>query len=110
MGKLVLSRMPSRLIAVVHSRLPRLLLWLPDPLGKASESPGGMLADFTDPEFPSAQLAESVTIGNTTAGLADLDLDSFQVTTVDFPNTKLLTLTASDPETWRASTWDKDHD
>ena len=72
-----------------------------------------MLADFTDPEFPSAQLAEIVTIGNTTANLADLDLDSFQVTTVDFPSTKLsdqLTLTASDPENWRASTWDKDHD
>ena len=80
---------------------------------QASESPGGMLADFTDPEFPSAQLAEIVTIKNTTAGLADLDLDSFQVTPVDFPDTKLsdeLTLTASDPEKWRASTWDKDHD
>merc|ERR550534_3531193 len=82
-------------------------------LEKASESPGGVLADVTNPEFPSAQLAEIVTIGNTTAGLADLDLDSFQVTTVDFPDTKLsdeLTLTASDPEKWRASTWDKDHD
>jgi len=82
-------------------------------LEKASESPGGVLADFTNPEFPSAQLAEIVTIGNTTANLADLDLDSFQVTTVDFPDTKLsdqLTLTASDPEKWRASTWDKDHD
>merc|ERR1712165_523301 len=82
-------------------------------LEKASESPGGVLADFTNPEFPSAQLAEIVTIGNTTAGLADLDLDSFQVTPVDFPDTKLsdeLTLTASDPEKWRASTWDKDHD
>merc|ERR550534_1037521 len=76
-------------------------------LEKASESPGGMLADFTDPEFPSTQLAEIVTIGNTTANLANLDLDSFQVTTVDFPDTKLseeLTLTASDPENWRAST------
>merc|ERR1712223_1035206 len=82
-------------------------------LEKASESPGGVLADVTNPEFPSAQLAEIVTIGNTTAGLADLDLDSFKVTTVDFPDTKLsdeLTLTASDPEKWRASTWDKDHD
>merc|ERR1712165_54417 len=82
-------------------------------LEKASESPGGVLADVTNPEFPSAQLAEIVTIGNTTAGLADLDLDSFQVTPVDFPDTKLsdeLTLTASDPEKWRASTWDKDHD
>merc|ERR1719193_227556 len=82
-------------------------------LEKASESPGGVLADVTNPEFPSAQLAEIVTIGNTTADLADLDLDSFQVRTVDFPNTKLsdeLTLTASDPENWRASTWDKDHD
>merc|ERR1719166_821455 len=82
-------------------------------LEKASESPGGVLADFTNPEFPSAQLAEIVTIGNTAANLADLDLDSFQVTTVDFPDTKLsdqLTLTASDPEKWRASTWDKDHD
>merc|ERR1719166_947754 len=82
-------------------------------LEKATESPGGVLADFTNPEFPSAQLAEIVTIGNTTANLADLDLDSFQVTTVDFPDTKLsdqLTLTASDPENWRASTWDKDHD
>jgi len=82
-------------------------------LEKASESPGGVLADVTNPEFPSAQLAEIVTIGNTTANLADLDLDSFQVTTVDFPDTKLsdeLTLTASDPENWRASTWDKDHD
>ena len=80
---------------------------------QASESPGGVLADFTNPEFPSAQLAEIVRIGNTTAGLANLDLDSFQVTTVDFPSTKLsdqLTLTASDPENWRASTWDKDHD
>ena len=80
---------------------------------QASESPGGVLADVTNPEFPSAQLAEIVTIGNTTAGLADLDLDSFQVTPVDFPDTKLsdeLTLTASDPENWRASTWDKDHD
>merc|ERR1712156_630896 len=82
-------------------------------LEKASESPGGVLADVTNPEFPSAQLAEIVTIGNTTAGLADLDLDSFQATTVDFPDTKLsdnLNLTASDPEKWRASTWDKDHD
>merc|ERR550534_3447971 len=82
-------------------------------LEKASESPGGVLADVTNPEFPSAQLSEIVTIGNTTAGLADLDLDSFQVTPVDFPDTKLsdeLTLTASDPEKWRASTWDKDHD
>merc|ERR1719166_495456 len=82
-------------------------------LEKASESPGGVLADFTNPEFPSAQLAEIVTIGNTTANLADLDLDSFKVTTVDYPDTKLsdqLTLTASDPEKWRASTWDKDHD
>merc|ERR1719166_451863 len=82
-------------------------------LEKATESPGGVLADFTNPEFPSAQLAEIVTIGNTTANLADLDLDSFQVKTVDFPDTKLsdeLTLTASDPENWRASTWDKDHD
>merc|ERR1712165_336732 len=82
-------------------------------LEKASESPGGVLADVTNPEFPSAQLAKIVTIGNTTAGLADLDLDSFQVTPVDFPDTKLsdeLTLTASDPEKWRASTWDKDHD
>merc|ERR1719495_755537 len=82
-------------------------------LEKASESPGGVLADVTNPEFPSAQLAKIVTIGNTTAGLADLDLDSFQVTTADFPDTKLsdeLTLTASDPEKWRASTWDKDHD
>merc|ERR1712180_263046 len=82
-------------------------------LEKASESPGGVLADVTNPEFPSAQLAEIVTIGNTTAGLADLDLDSFKVTNVDFPDTKLsdeLTLTASDPEKWRASTWDKDHD
>merc|ERR1719495_2218784 len=82
-------------------------------LEKASESPGGVLADVTNPEFPSAQLAEIVTIENTTAGLADLDLDSFQVTPVDFPDTKLsdeLTLTASDPEKWRASTWDKDHD
>merc|ERR1719422_554838 len=82
-------------------------------LEKASESPGGVLADVTNPEFPSAQLAEIVTIENTTAGLADLDLDSFQVKTVDFPDTKLsdeLTLTASDPENWRASTWDKDHD
>merc|ERR1719422_2672631 len=82
-------------------------------LEKASESPGGVLADFTNPEFPSAQLADIVTIGNTTANLADLDLDSFKVTTVDFPDTKLsdqLTLTASDPEKWRASTWDKDHD
>merc|ERR1712223_1838974 len=82
-------------------------------LEKASESPGGVLADVTNPEFPSAQLVEIVTIGNTTAGLADLDLDSFKVTTVDFPDTKLsdeLTLTASDPEKWRASTWDKDHD
>merc|ERR1712012_823875 len=70
-------------------------------LEKASESPRGVLADVTNPEFPSAQLAEIVTIGNTTAGLADLDLDSFKVTTVDFPDTKLsdeLTLTASDPE------------
>merc|ERR1712156_831552 len=82
-------------------------------LEKASESPGGVLADVTNPEFPSAQLAEIVTIGNTTAGLANLDLDSFKVTNVDFPDTKLsneLTLTASDPEKWRASTWDKDHD
>merc|ERR1712223_315509 len=82
-------------------------------LEKASESPGGVLADVTNPEFPSALLAEIVTIGNTTAGLADLDLDSFQVTTVDFPDATLsdaLTLTASDPENWRASTWDKDHD
>merc|ERR1712223_2323738 len=82
-------------------------------LEKASESPGGVLADVTNPEFPSAQLTKIVTIGNTTAGLADLDLDSFKVTTVDFPDTKLsdeLTLTASDPEKWRASTWDKDHD
>merc|ERR1711962_1589558 len=82
-------------------------------LEKASESPGGVLADVTNPEFPSAQLTEIVTIENTTAGLADLDLDSFQVKTVDFPDTKLsdeLTLTASDPEKWRASTWDKDHD
>merc|ERR1712038_892113 len=82
-------------------------------LEKATKSPGGALADSTNPEFPSAQLAEIVTIGNTTAGLADLDLDSFQVTTVDFPDTTLsdkLNLTASDPEKWRASTWDKDHD
>merc|ERR1719244_60686 len=82
-------------------------------LEKASESPGGVLADVTNPEFPSALLAEIVTIGNTTAGLADLDLDSFQVTPVDFPDTKLsdeLTLIASNPENWRASTWDKDHD
>merc|ERR1719150_2056352 len=82
-------------------------------LEKASESPGGVLADVTNPDFPSAQLAEIVTIGNTTAGLADLDLDSFQVTTVDFPDATLsdaLTLTAPDPENWRASTWDKGHD
>merc|ERR1712223_2307021 len=82
-------------------------------LEKASESPGGVLADVTNPEFPSAQLAEIVTIGNTTAGLADLDLDSFQVKTVVFPDTKLsdeLTLTASDPQNSRASTWDKEHD
>merc|ERR1712113_916898 len=111
MGKLVLSRMPSRLLCIPDFHVSfcgSLIL-----LEQASESPGGMLADFTDPEFPSAQLAEIVTIRNTTAGLADLDLDSFQVTTVDFPDTKLsdeLTPTASDPENWRASTWDKDHD
>merc|ERR1711962_1977641 len=111
MGKLVLSRMPSRLLCIpdYHVSFCGSLIHLE----KASESPGGVLADVTNPEFPSALLAEIVTIGNTTAGLADLDLDSFQVNTVDFPDTKLsdeLTLTASDPEKWRASTRDKDHD
>ena len=81
---------------------------------QATESPGGEVGgDSTHLDFPSAELAEIVTIGNTTADLADLDLDSFQVTTVDVPDTKLsdeLTLTASDPENWRASTWDKDHE
>jgi len=84
-------------------------------LEKATESPGGRGAMA---EFPSAKLAEIVNIDTTTnktAGLADLDLDSFEVTEVAIPDTKLsdnlnLNLTASDPENWKASTWDKDHE
>jgi len=86
-------------------------------LEKATESPGGEVGDdSTHFDFPSAQLAEIVTIGNTTVDLADLDLDSFNVTELpELPDTGLsdnlnLTLTASDPENWRASTWDKDHE
>merc|ERR1712012_195391 len=86
-------------------------------LEKATESPGGALDDSTNMQvFPFAELAEIVTIGNTTVDLADLDLDSFNVTELpELPDTGLsdnlnLTLTASDPENWRASTWDKDHE
>jgi len=86
-------------------------------LEKATESPGGEVGgDSTHFDFPSAELAEIVTIGNTTVDLADLDLDSFNVTELpELPDTGLsdylnLTLTASDPENWRASTWDKDHE
>merc|ERR1712012_792656 len=86
-------------------------------LEKATESPGGEVGDFTNMQvFPFAELAEIVTIGNTTVDLADLDLDSFNVTELpELPDTGLsenlnLTLTASDPENWRASTWDKDHE
>merc|ERR1712012_238535 len=86
-------------------------------LEKATESPGGEVGDFTNMQvFPFAELAEIVTIGNTTVDLADLDLDSFNVTELpELPDTGLshnlnLTLTASDPENWRASTWDKDYE
>merc|ERR1712012_929727 len=86
-------------------------------LEKATESPGGALDDSTNMQvFPSAELAEIVTIGNTTVDLADLDLDSFNVTELpELPDTGLsdnlnFTLTACDPENWRASTWDKDHE
>merc|ERR1712012_377791 len=76
-------------------------------LEKVTESPGGRGAMA---EFPSAKLAEIVNIDTTTnktAGLADLDLDSFEVTEVAIPDTKLsdnlnLNLTASDPENWKA--------
>merc|ERR1719429_796201 len=84
---------------------------------QATESPGGALDDSTNMQvFPSAELAEIVTIGNTTVDLADLDLDSFNVTELpELPDTGLsdnlnFTLTACDPENWRASTWDKDHE
>merc|ERR1712223_2087392 len=86
-------------------------------LEKATESPGGEVGgDSTHLNFPSAELAEIVTLGNTTVDLADLDLDSFNVTELpELPDTGLsdnlnFTLTASDPENCRASTWDKDHE
>merc|ERR1712012_3429 len=60
-------------------------------LENATESPGGEVGDdSTHFDFPSAQLAEIVTIGNTTVDLADLDLDSFNVTELpELPDTGL---------------------
>ena len=80
---------------------------------QASESPGGYWADPTNVmEFPTATEADITTIDDTQASLVELDLSKFKETKVDRVDTDLsdtlqeADITASDPDNWRASTWD----
>ena len=81
---------------------------------QASESPGGLEADQTDPDFPTAMEASTTTIDTTPGSYDDLDLSNFVVTKVPRIDTNLAdtltTITASDPKNWRGSTWDEKHD
>ena len=81
---------------------------------QASESPGGLEADQTDPDFPTAMEASTTTIDTTPGSYDDLDLSSFTETNVTSIDTNvtdtLTTITASDPKNWRGSTWDEKHD